>query len=102
MFYIEIIRHFKKRTLRFYEYGYLAISVQKFHKTLALKKCQKPKPDQYETLSASSYASYFGQIVRIHLFEFQDSPHFVNETKGVMHVIRFDLRFLIGYCIAAK
>ena len=32
--------------LRFYEYGYLAISVQKFHKTLALKKFQKPKPDQ--------------------------------------------------------
>ena len=35
-----------ERVLRFSEYGYFAISVQKFHKTLALKKFQKPKPDQ--------------------------------------------------------
>jgi len=64
-----------KRVLRFYEYGYLAISVQKFHKTLALKKFQKPKPDQTffpRHFPASSYESYFGQIVRIHLFEFWD------------------------------
>ena len=52
--YIEIIWHFKERVLRFYEYGYLDISVQKFYETLALKKFQKPKPGQtfsLETLS---------------------------------------------------
>ena len=42
-----------EKVLRFYEYGYLAISVQKFHKTLALKKFQKPKPDQ--TLSRDTF-----------------------------------------------
>ena len=41
-------------TLRFYEYGYFAISVQKFYETLALKKFQKPNSDQTfsEALSA--------------------------------------------------
>ena len=92
-----MVLNFYMNALRFYEYGYFAISVQKFYETLALKKFQKPKLDQTfsETLSA---LVFFGRAYSLKSFYLKCIlrswwPHFVNETKGSA---RNSLRFAVS------
>ena len=100
IFYIEIIRYFKKGRYVFMNTVTSLFPFRNFIKLWLWRNSKNPNltntrhfPHRptHRTLDKSSVFIYLN--FKIHL---------ILLMKGVMHVIRFDLRFLIGYCIAAK